>query len=87
MIKFPISSLKPTEDSSEISKHTAEAQEKHRLLTWKKDKLYEDIRREEILLNNVKKSFTLKKNELLKFQAEASRYVTQVQPTYHNKNL
>lgn len=47
-------------------------------LKWKKEKMAEDIKREQALLDNAKFKFDRKKQEFLKFLAESSSYASQV---------
>lgn len=48
-------------------------------LKWKKEKMAEDIKREQTLLDNAKFKFDRKKQEFLKFLAESSSYASQNQ--------
>ncbi|XP_048427173.1 protein DEFECTIVE IN MERISTEM SILENCING 3-like isoform X2 [Pyrus x bretschneideri] len=48
-------------------------------LKWKKDKLQEDMKSEQSLLDNAKFNFDRKKQDFLKFLADSSSYVTQHQ--------
>ncbi|XP_020270206.1 protein DEFECTIVE IN MERISTEM SILENCING 3 [Asparagus officinalis] len=59
-VRFPVSSRhsSPPEKESEI-------EEQIRLLNWKKERIVEDMHREEALLNQVKESYIGKKDELL----------------------
>lgn len=45
---------------------------------WKKERLLEDIRREQIVLDQAKFNYEIKKQEFVKFLAESSSYATQV---------
>lgn len=59
-VKFPISigiSSPPTK--------VIETEEQIKFMNWKKERLVEDMQREEALLNQVKETYTGKKNELL----------------------
>lgn len=47
-------------------------------LKWKKEKMVEDTKREQALLDNAKFKFDRKKQEFLKFLAESSSYASQV---------
>lgn len=56
----------------------AELEKQSQDLKWKKEKLAEDIRREQALLSSAKISFARKKEEFVKFLAESSSYASQV---------
>ncbi|BFG23499.1 hypothetical protein CerSpe_097730 [Prunus speciosa] len=48
-------------------------------LKWKKEKMQEDMKREQALLDNAKFNFDRKKQDFLKFLADSSSYATQHQ--------
>ncbi|XP_062120111.1 protein DEFECTIVE IN MERISTEM SILENCING 3 isoform X2 [Humulus lupulus] len=50
-------------------------------LKWKKEKMAEDVKREQTLLDNAKLKFDRKKQEFLKFLAESSSYASQINST------
>jgi tRNA(Glu) U13 pseudouridine synthase TruD len=75
-VKFP----KPSVTSSVSEKHI-EAVRQVKEMVWKKEKMLEDMKREQALLNNAKFNFDRKKQEFLKFLAESSSYATQVMPS------
>ncbi|KAH0978785.1 hypothetical protein GBA52_005962 [Prunus armeniaca] len=50
-------------------------------LKWKKEKMQEDMKREQALLDNAKFNFDRKKQDFLKFLADSSSYATQSTPT------
>lgn len=45
---------------------------------WKREKMLEDIKREQALLDAAKQSFERKKEEFVKFLAQSSAYATRV---------
>lgn len=59
-VKFPISSGVSSPPTNVI-----ETEEQIKLMKWKKERLIEDMHREETLLNQVKKSYMSKKHALL----------------------
>ncbi|EEF45686.1 conserved hypothetical protein [Ricinus communis] len=72
-VQFPKPSLNPPDNHLETEKQLKE-------MTWKKDKITEDIKREQALWNSAKYNFERKKEEFVKFLAESSAYATQVFP-------
>lgn len=74
-VKFPIVSGK-----SHLPDNYAEIEKILKAAKWEKDRLLEDVRREEALLNQSKLNYEVKKQEYLKFLAESSSYAAQVIP-------
>ena len=72
-LRFPKASMKSSLPESYI-----ESERQMKELKWKKEKMIEDIKREQALLNNSKLNFDRKKAEFLKFLAESSSYAAQV---------
>lgn len=58
--------------------------EQIKLLEWEKERISEDMQREEALLDHVKSSFDLKKQVFVKYLGESSPYVNQVLPKAYN---
>ena len=50
---------------------------------WERERILEDMRREQALLDQEKYNFSLRKQDLLKFLADSSSYVTQVVLSVH----
>ncbi|XP_023533710.1 protein DEFECTIVE IN MERISTEM SILENCING 3-like isoform X3 [Cucurbita pepo subsp. pepo] len=73
-LRFPKASMKSSLPESYI-----ESERQMKELKWKKEKMIEDIKREQALLNNSKLNFDRKKAEFLKFLAESSSYAAQQQ--------
>lgn len=77
-VRFPISSGNFLPD--DVNK----TMEQIKLMEWEKERLSEDMQREEVLLSNVKTSFDFKKQQFVKYLGENSPFVTQVLPkAYH----
>lgn len=77
-VRFPISSGNFLPD--DVNK----TMEQIKLMEWEKERLSEDMQREEVLLSNVKTSFDFKKQQFVKYLGESSPFVTQVLPkAYH----
>ncbi|CAN1812837.1 Protein DEFECTIVE IN MERISTEM SILENCING 3 [Linum perenne] len=84
-IRFPKPSV------SNLSSKYSETEKQLREMRWKKDKIDEDMKREQALLDAAKYQFQIKKEEFVKFLAECSSYTTQVamqqqqqqQPPFH----
>lgn len=72
-LRFPKASVK-----SSLPENYIESERQIKELKWKKEKVIEDIKREQALLDNSKLSFDRKKAEFLKFLAESSSYAAQV---------
>lgn len=72
-MKFP----KPLETST-VPENYNEADRLVKEMKWKKDKMLEDMKREQAILEKEKSNFEKKKQEFLKFLAESSSYATQV---------
>ncbi|XP_042984091.1 protein DEFECTIVE IN MERISTEM SILENCING 3-like isoform X3 [Carya illinoinensis] len=73
-VKFP----KPLETST-VPENYNEADRLVKEMKWKKDKMLEDMKREQAILEKEKSNFEKKKQEFLKFLAESSSYATQHQ--------
>ncbi|XP_058100472.1 protein DEFECTIVE IN MERISTEM SILENCING 3-like isoform X2 [Magnolia sinica] len=71
-VRFPI-----TLGNSNLPGDIGETAERIKLMKWEKERIDEDIKREETLLNHAKNSFDLKRQEFVKFLGETSPYVTQ----------
>ena len=50
---------------------------------WERERILDDIRREQALLDQEKYNFSLRKQEFLKFVADSSSYMYQVVLLYH----
>ncbi|KAF3432813.1 hypothetical protein FNV43_RR23915 [Rhamnella rubrinervis] len=72
-VRFPRPSL-----SSSLPEDYIEYERQIKDSKLKKDKMLEDIKREQALLDNAKFNFSRKKDEFLKFLADSSSYVSQV---------
>lgn len=72
-LRFPKASMK-----SSLPENYIESERQIKELKWKKEKMIEDIRREQALLDNTKVNFDRKKAEFLKFLTESSSYAAQV---------
>ncbi|XP_008783196.2 protein DEFECTIVE IN MERISTEM SILENCING 3 isoform X1 [Phoenix dactylifera] len=72
-VKFPISPgiSKPAD--------VIEIEEKLKLMNWQKERLEEDVQREEALLNNAKNLFNIQKQELVKYLGETASHIKQAQ--------
>ncbi|KAF5442729.1 hypothetical protein F2P56_035355 [Juglans regia] len=73
-VKFP----KPLVTST-VPENYNEADRLVKEMKWKKDKMLEDMKREQAILDLEKSNFEKKKQEFLKFLAESSSYATQHQ--------
>lgn len=73
-VRFPVS----TEPSS-LPAHYLEAEQRMKFMKWERERIYEDIQREEALVEHAKTNFDHKKAECFKFAAESSAYLNQVQ--------
>ncbi|KAF2323838.1 hypothetical protein GH714_000439 [Hevea brasiliensis] len=71
-VRFPKPSL-----AANLPDNYSETEKQLSGMKWKKDKLMEDVKREQSLLNAAKYSFERKKEEFVKFLAESSAYATQ----------
>ncbi|XP_076894201.1 protein DEFECTIVE IN MERISTEM SILENCING 3-like [Bidens hawaiensis] len=68
-VKFPI-----TSGVSYLPEACIEVEKEMKELKWKRERMMEDIQREEALLAHVKYSFEVKKQEFLGFMAQSSPY-------------
>ncbi|XP_062162657.1 protein DEFECTIVE IN MERISTEM SILENCING 3-like isoform X3 [Alnus glutinosa] len=71
-VKFPKPSV-----TSTLRDNCIEAERRVKEMKWKKEKMLEDMNREQALLQAAKFDFDKKKQEFLKFIAESSSYATQ----------
>ncbi|XP_077226590.1 uncharacterized protein LOC143859983 [Tasmannia lanceolata] len=71
-VRFPVSS-----GISNVPVDITETEEKIRLIEWDKERIFEDMQREEALLQHAKKNYDCKKEEFVSFLAEASPRVPQ----------
>ena len=76
-MRFPLSS-----DFPKLPLHIVESKEEVNRLYWKRERLSEDVKREEILLKNAKGLFENKKQESLQHHDNGMRYMTQVQDNH-----
>jgi hypothetical protein len=67
-VKFPKPSV-----TSTLHENYIEAERQVKEMKWKKEKMLEDMKREQALLHAAKFDFDKKKQEFLKFLAEAHR--------------
>ena len=72
-MKFPKPSV-----TSTLPENYIEAEKQVKETKWRKEKVLEDMKRQEALLHAAKFNFDKKKQEFLKFLAETSSYATQV---------
>lgn len=72
-VRFPKSS------GTSIPLNYFETEEKIKEMKWKKERMMDDIRREQASLDQVKFNFGIKKQEFVKFLAESSSYQQQIQ--------
>uniref|UniRef100_A0A5B6ZLY2 Defective in meristem silencing 3 n=1 Tax=Davidia involucrata TaxID=16924 RepID=A0A5B6ZLY2_DAVIN len=73
-VKFPKSS-----GMSNPPENYFETENRMKEMKWKKERLVEDMQREQGLLHHAKFNFEIKKQEFVKFLAQSSPYATQVQ--------
>lgn len=72
-MKFPI-----TSGVSYLPEACIEVEKEMKELKWKRERMMEDIQREEAMLSHVKYSFEVKKQEFLGFMAQSSPYTMPV---------
>lgn len=72
-VKFP-----KTSGNSHLLCNYSEIENKLKQSRWEKERLLEDMRREEGLLNQSKYNYEVKKQEFVKFLADTSSYAAQV---------
>lgn len=73
-VRFPISfgtSILPT--------YIIEIEEQIKLMNWKKERLSEDMQREETLLNHVKNLFSIRRQEYIEYLSQTKSYLSQMQ--------
>ncbi|KDP38261.1 hypothetical protein JCGZ_05795 [Jatropha curcas] len=73
-VRFPKSSL-----ASQLPDNYRETEKQLKEMKWQKDKMMEDFKREQALLNAAKLNFERKKEEFVKFLADSSAYAAQHQ--------
>ncbi|PIN27119.1 hypothetical protein CDL12_00118 [Handroanthus impetiginosus] len=73
-VKFPSSSKK-----FNLPVHYFEIENQLKETKWKKNRTFEDIQREQSLLDHAKFSYEIKKKEFIQFLAESSAYAAQCQ--------
>nr|XP_043610514.1 protein DEFECTIVE IN MERISTEM SILENCING 3-like [Erigeron canadensis] len=71
-VKFPI-----TSGVSYLPEAYLDVEKEMKELKWKRERMMEDIQREEAMLSHVKYSFEVKKQEFLGFMAQSSPYTMQ----------
>ncbi|XP_058095892.1 protein DEFECTIVE IN MERISTEM SILENCING 3-like [Magnolia sinica] len=71
-VRFPVNS-----GHSYLHVDIVKTEEQIKQMTWEKERIDEDMKREEDLLSNAKGSFDYKKQEFMKFLGRSSSYVTQ----------
>ncbi|KAF8413342.1 hypothetical protein HHK36_001321 [Tetracentron sinense] len=72
-VRFPISS-----GTSNLPSDYIETEDQIKVMKWEKERIVEDMQREQALLDYAKKNFEQKKLEFVKFLAESSSYLTQL---------
>ncbi|KAJ3694497.1 hypothetical protein LUZ60_009977 [Juncus effusus] len=72
-VKFPVSEI-----ISKLPLDICEIEERIKLANWRKERLIEDLKREEILLDHVKKLFSDKKHEMKDFLAKSALAQSQI---------
>ncbi|XP_017973165.1 PREDICTED: protein DEFECTIVE IN MERISTEM SILENCING 3 [Theobroma cacao] len=75
-VRFPKPSAK-----SDVPQNYIETEKQMKEMTWRKEKLEEDMKREQALLDNAKFNFERKKQDFVKFLAQSSSFATQFQAT------
>ncbi|GFS30786.1 defective in meristem silencing 3 [Actinidia rufa] len=71
-VKFPKS-----QGTSNLPVNYVDTEKQIKELKWEKERMIEDMQREQALLNNAKQHFEIKKQEVLKFMALSASYATQ----------
>ncbi|XP_057472976.1 protein DEFECTIVE IN MERISTEM SILENCING 3-like isoform X1 [Actinidia eriantha] len=71
-VKFPKS-----QGTSNLPVNYVDTEKQIKELKWEKERMMEDMQREQALLNNAKQHFEIKKQEVLKFMALSASYATQ----------
>ena len=74
-VKFPKS-----QGTSNLPENYVDTEKKIKELKWEKERMMEDMQREQALLSNAKQHFEIKKQEVLKVMALSASYATQVMP-------
>ncbi|XP_061337949.1 protein DEFECTIVE IN MERISTEM SILENCING 3-like isoform X2 [Gastrolobium bilobum] len=69
----------PTPEKSMGLDNNIEIETQLKEMTWKKEKILEELKRERTLLDMAKFNFNKKRNEFVKFLAQSSSYATEVQ--------
>lgn len=73
-VRFPKCSKK-----SDLPDNYYELENQMKQKKWERERILEDIRREQALLDQEKNNFSLRKQDFLKFLADSSSYITQHQ--------
>ncbi|WCJ28883.1 defective in meristem silencing 3 [Euphorbia peplus] len=81
-VRFPKLSMSPNTSDS-----CMETENQLKQKAWEKEKLMEDIKREQSLLNSAKYNFERKKEEFVKFLAQSSAYTAQMQGGHERFNV
>lgn len=76
-VRFP----KPSATSN-LPDNYIETEKQLKEMKWQKEKMLDDMKREQALLDSAKYNFERKKEEFVKFLAQSSAYATQVIPSY-----
>lgn len=71
-VRFPVSTA-----TSVLPTHYLAAEERIKFMKWEKERVQEDIQREEALLEHANTNFKYKKDEFMKFAAESYAYLNQ----------
>lgn len=69
-------SFSKTSTNSSLPDHYTESERQMKEMKWKKEKILEDMRREQALLDSMKLNFEKKKAEFVQFLAEAANRVS-----------
>ena len=77
-VRFPKSS------GSNLAVEYFETEKKLAEMNWKREKIEEDIQREQSLLNHVNYTFRIKKQAFIKYLADSSPYGSQVISYYYS---
>ena len=72
-VRFPKLSV-----ASTLPDNYIETEKQLKEIKWKREKMLEDIKREQALLDAAKQSFERKKEEFVNFLAQSSAYASQV---------
>ena len=75
-----------TSINSSLPDHYMESERQMKEMKWKKEKMLEDMRREQVLLDTLKLNFEKKKAEFVQFLAEAAARVSTDPTNRHDIN-